>query len=97
MALKTKKKESPQKCRVNFSYSAQDAGAVFLVGDFNQWNESSHPMKKDGTGVWKKTVMLAPGVYEYKFVVDGQWQNDPGNQDCCENTFGTTNSRIRVD
>ncbi|MFZ5573334.1 MAG: isoamylase early set domain-containing protein [Thermodesulfobacteriota bacterium] len=96
MAAKTKNNPEPKR-RVNFVYQAQDANEVYLVGDFNQWNETAHAMKKDSSGLWKKTVMLMPGLYEYKFLVDGQWKNDPANDDCCENAFGTTNSRIQID
>ena len=28
-------------------------------------------------GVWKKTTLLYPGEYEYKFMVDGRWCTDP--------------------
>ena len=36
-----------------------------------------HPMKKSENGDWQKTAMLPAGRYEYKFLVDGQWWNDP--------------------
>ena len=48
------------------------ARVVILMGDFNNWNPKTHPMKEDLTGVWKRIVMLPPGRYEYKFLVDGQ-------------------------
>ncbi len=96
MAAKTKKTPE-KKRRVNFVYQSQEAIEVFVVGDFNQWSETSHAMKKASNGEWKKTVMLEPGTYEYKFLVDGQWKNDPANADCCDNAFGTTNSRIQID
>jgi 5'-AMP-activated protein kinase regulatory beta subunit len=53
-------------------------------------------MKQGKNGVWTKTVMLFPGRYEYKFMVDGQWQNDPGNDQACLNPFGTHNNVIVV-
>jgi hypothetical protein len=49
-------------------------------------------MKKDENGVWKKIVMLTPGRYEYKFLVDGQWRTDPENDQVCFNRFGTRNN-----
>ena len=75
---------------------APSAHEVSLGGDFNNWDAVSHPMKKDAKGVWKKTLVLAPGRYEYKFLVDGRWRNDPKNDKTCSNSFGTINNVINV-
>jgi hypothetical protein len=37
-------------------------------------------------------VILLPGQYEYKFLVDGQWKQDPKNNRICPNKFGTYNN-----
>ena len=37
-------------------------------------------MKNDENGLWSKSVILAPGKYEYKFLIDGEWKEDPGNK-----------------
>lgn len=89
-------REKAKKRRVNFSFEAPDAKVVLLGGDFNQWNANTHPMKKDESGVWKKTVTLEPGRYEYKFLVDGQWRNDPNNDQACANCFGTHNNVLAI-
>lgn len=73
-----------------------DAQWVILEGDFNQWNEKTHPMKKGGGGGWKKFIMVQPGRYEYRFLVDGQWWNDPSNDQVCSNCFGTVNNVLEV-
>jgi len=85
-------KEKTKRQRVMLALEAPDAKEVVLAGDFNKWNAKSHPMKKDKSGVWKRSVMLPPGRYEYKFLVDGQWRNDPKNDKTCPNRFGTRNS-----
>ncbi|MBU1053255.1 MAG: glycogen-binding domain-containing protein [Proteobacteria bacterium] len=84
------------KRRVNFFIEAQKASNVSLMGDFNDWNEKKHPMKKENSEVWKKTIFLNPGRYEYMFLVDGQWQKDPNNGQLCENNFGTHNNYIII-
>jgi 1,4-alpha-glucan branching enzyme len=66
--------------RIDFILDAPHAQSVLLVGTFNDWSLTKHPMKKDAQGQWKKTVMLTPGTHEYKFVVDGQWIEDPKNE-----------------
>ena len=92
---KASSKEKTKKRRVNFSFEAPDANKVVLGGDFNNWNIRAQPMKNEG-GVWKKTVTLEPGRYEYKFLVDGQWRNDPNNTQVCANRFGTHNNVLVI-
>jgi 1,4-alpha-glucan branching enzyme len=84
------------KRRVSFSLEAPHAKQVFLAGDFNTWDPKKHPMKKNADGLWEKTVILAPGTYEYKFIQDGQWIVDPGNDRQCPNRFGTRNCVVVV-
>ena len=93
---KTKPKRKPTRRRVIFSLNTAKAKAVILMGDFNGWNAKAHPMKKDENEVWKKIVMLTPGKYEYKFLVDGRWQTDPDNDKVCFNRFGTRNNILIV-
>jgi 1,4-alpha-glucan branching enzyme len=91
----TIKKEKARK--VDFSFSAPHAECVSIAGDFNDWNTVSHPMKKDKKGIWKTSLSLDPGVYQYNFYVDGEWQNDPNCAEYLENPFGTLNSVKRVE
>lgn len=55
-----------------------DAEEVVLAGSFNAWNPGELFMTKTDNG-WELPYVLAPGNYEYKFVVDGRWITDPGN------------------
>jgi len=77
--------------KVIFEFSAPQAQEVFLAGDFNDWATGMNLMKKDKKGVWKATLPLAPGRYEYRFLVDGQWENDPSCFCCVANQFGSMN------
>jgi 1,4-alpha-glucan branching enzyme len=49
-------------------------------------------MKMDEEGIWRISLALNPGQYEYRFFVDGEWQNDPNCFSPAENPFGTSNS-----
>ena len=80
---------------VQFEFPAPEAMEVYLAGDFNNWDSSGSPMKKDKKGIWKTTLSLNPGRYEYRFRVDGNWENDPVCCDCVPNKFGTQNC-VRV-
>lgn len=77
--------------RIKFELSAPEAKTVSLVGTFNQWNSQANPMKKDKKGIWKSALTLEPGRYEYRFIVDGNWENDPSCSCCVANEFGGKN------
>jgi 1,4-alpha-glucan branching enzyme len=91
-----KTKQGIKQWKVTFSLENTDANEVFLVGDFNEWNPKTHPMKSDGNGTWVRDVIISPGKYEYKFMVDGQWKEDPKNEQQSLNCFGTYNNIINV-
>lgn len=73
---------------------AQD---VHIVGDFNNWSVSnqSRLWQKD-EGVWEKRLFLQPGVYRYKFIVDGKWITDPHNDTIKPNPYGGVDSVLEV-
>lgn len=77
--------------KTEFSLPVPQAMSVFIAGSFNQWDRSSHPLKKNKQGIWKISIPLDPGQYEYRFFVDGEWQNDPNCSPFIENPFGTVN------
>lgn len=54
------------------------ARRVFLSGSFNQWAVSGTVMLKTDSG-WISDLRLQPGIYAYKFIVDGRWQQDENN------------------
>jgi 1,4-alpha-glucan branching enzyme len=79
------------KQKVTFSYKAPEAKAVLLAGDFTGWQQAPLSMKKDKAGLWKKSISLPPGRYEYRLLVDGDWQDDPGCPTRQPNQFGGEN------
>jgi len=54
------------------------AHKVVLAGSFNNWSTNELVMRKTDTG-WELPYIIAPGTYEYKFIVDGKWMTDPAN------------------
>ncbi len=81
---------------VIFVASYPSAGSVQIAGDFNNWQPEKTPMKKASDGSWQARVPLAKGTYHYRFVVDGQWQQDPYNDSTEPNPYGGLNSIIKV-
>jgi 1,4-alpha-glucan branching enzyme len=79
-----------------FSITAPDAMSVALVGDFTHWQQNPVPLKKTGDGVWSVSVKLSPGTHHYRFIVDGEWCDDPECTLQVPNGFGTRNSVRQV-
>lgn len=80
-----------KKLKESFRLEAPAAGAVLLAGDFTGWTTEPIPMKKDQQGCWKATVPLDPGIHEYRFMVDGNWADDPLAPARQANPFGSQN------
>ena len=88
--------KSVKRKRVTFSLTAPGAEDVRLAGTFNNWDIKKHPMKQNEKGIWTKTVIIPPGTYEYKYLVGGEWWNDPENINSRYNEHGTLNSIVVV-
>ena len=74
-----------------FAFKAPATRQVSLAGDFNNWDTNAAPMQKDPDGIWRLSVPLGPGRYEYRFYADGVWQDDPSAQQRAANALGTEN------
>ncbi|MGH7940341.1 MAG: isoamylase early set domain-containing protein [Limisphaerales bacterium] len=79
-----------------FKFRAPDAGSVQLVGDFTHWQEKPITLKKEAGGVWHASVLLSPGEHHYRFLVDGQWRDDPECAVRVPNPFGGQNMMRKV-
>ena len=77
--------------RQTFRFSAPGAMSVLLVGDFTHWQQGGIPMRKGKGGIWTATVSLAPGKHNYRFMVDGEWRDDPECTLRVANPYGTQN------
>lgn len=89
--------KKPGAKNVTFTVRAEKGKMVYLAGCFNKWNPTGKKMTdKKNEGVYTATVKLAPGTYQYKFVIDGTWCADPECADWVQNEHGTLNSVINV-
>jgi 1,4-alpha-glucan branching enzyme len=62
--------------------------SVQLVGDFTHWQEQPISLRKGVDGIWQAAVELPPGDHHYRFLVDGQWHDDPECALHVPNPFG---------
>ena len=73
------------------------ADRIFLVGDFNQWNDTATPMHQGRDGVWRATVDLPHGSsYEFRYLIDGKWTSDSHADGFAQNSFGVSNSVVHA-
>ena len=73
------------------------AQEVCIAGSFNDWHPTVTPMIRLEDGKWAKELALPPGRYEYRFIVDGQWVDDPAATELIPNSFGTANAVLVVE
>ena len=93
-----KKTVAPKKAtkNVTFTVHADKDKAVYVAGEFNDWNPTAKKMAFKA-GVYTATLKLEAGKsYQYKFVIDGTWCADPENANAVPNDQGTFNSVIDV-
>ncbi len=65
----------------DFRVWAPHADSVSVSGDFNDWEESSHPLERCDRGFWSGHIDRLRHEDEYKFVISFEgntyWKNDP--------------------
>ena len=81
---------------VELKLTAPKARSVSVAGTFNGWDSKSNVLSKESGGIWRAFLPLSPGRYEYRFVVDGQWQEDPSAKESAFNPYGGRNSVLVV-
>ncbi|NIU01070.1 MAG: hypothetical protein GWN01_09140 [Nitrosopumilaceae archaeon] len=87
---------NPKTKRISFKISIPEANTVKLVGDFNNWDDSSHPMKKNKNGTWQIKLKLQEGEYQFLYLVDdSSWKTDD-EMPTVKNEFGSENSIVKV-
>ncbi len=90
MAFDNKKKVTKHVFVLNWKGAKQ----IKVCGSFNSWDKAGIPMKDKG-GLWTAEVDLAPGRYEYKYIVDGKWHADPATERVW-NDLGSENSVVNI-
>ena len=72
------------------------ADQVFLVGEFNDWDERATPLAQTRGG-WQVTLdLLANRFYEFRYLIDGRWQTDYRADGLSSNGFGSQNSVVNA-
>jgi 1,4-alpha-glucan branching enzyme len=97
MTRKSRTKNELSRERIqSFCFTAPAARSVQLVGDFTNWQQKPISLQRSGAGVWRTAVALTPGTHQYRFLVDGEWRDDPACQLHVANPFGTQDAVRQV-
>jgi 1,4-alpha-glucan branching enzyme len=84
--------------RVSFGLNSEPGKDVFIAGSFNNWNPRQKRLRDQANnGTYTATMLLSPGRYEYKFIVNDTWCVDPACPDWTTNEYGSLNSVITVE
>jgi 1,4-alpha-glucan branching enzyme len=84
--------------KVVFSLPSEvDAESAVICGDFNEWSDTTHPLRRYKDGHFAVSINLEEGEYRYRFLLDGdRWENDWSADSYVANAFGTEDSFVRV-
>ena len=97
--LKKTLNQSGKTCRVTFTVPAEiGAQEVHLCGEFNDWSETSHPLKRRKDGRFSGTLTLETGRdYRFRYLLDGErWENDEAADTYTPNPYGGDDSVIQL-
>ena len=70
---------------------------VCIMGAFNGWSRSSHPLTRSSEGSWQTELSLPEGQHPYQLVADGIEMPDPANPEKVDNGFGGFNSILTIE
>ena len=91
--------------RAYLDLDAPLATNVYVAGLFNEWDATATPMtRREDDGWWYVELDLFSGRYGYKFVVDGNWIEDPlaeyayrdGNRNTENSQFNPEDRRVET-
>ena len=96
-AAKKCETKKPALKSVTFTVHAEAGQDVRLAGSFTHWETKAKKMTfKKTNGVYSATVKLAPGEYQYKFIIGDKWTTDDQNAEFVPNDKGTFNSKLVI-
>jgi 1,4-alpha-glucan branching enzyme len=99
MSLKKKPLKSKPVCKVTFTLAkeqARDAGNVHLVGEFNEWDITATPMRKQKDGAFTANLDLpSDREYQFRYLIDGEiWISDPEADKFAFSPFGDCENSV---
>ena len=99
MSIKKQYLKRKPVCKVTFRIPetvGKSAGSAHVVGEFNNWEVSSTPMKKLKKGAFTATLSLEKGrQYQFRYLLDNRtWQNDEDADKLVPTPFGDSENSV---
>jgi 1,4-alpha-glucan branching enzyme len=99
MSIKKRYLKRKPVCKVTFRISeelAKSADVAHVVGEFNNWDYYSTPMKKLKKGAFTTTLDLEKGrEYQFRYLLDNcYWQNDGDADKFVPTPFGDSKNSV---
>ena len=93
--------EGGKLCKVTFrlpSVAAPGAKNVCIVGDFNNWNTRSNPMKRQENGDYEISLKFQPRKeYHFRYLIDdSKWENDWNADKYVKSPLGDSDNSVVV-
>lgn len=90
-----------QTCKVKFCLPADLNGnfkKASVVGDFNNWDSTQHPLRKRSNGLYSAIVELPSGQeFQFRYILDGErWENEPEADRQVVSSFGDSHNSVVV-
>lgn len=92
----TVKKSGSEVKQVTITSRMGDARTVSITGDFTDWSGQGIPLRRETGGIWQTSLSLAPGDYQYRLLVNGQWSDHLEAGERIPNPYGSKNCILRV-
>jgi len=83
--------------KVTLTFTGLNTTDLKIAGDFNDWEPDKGVTTSLSNGTISKTFSARPGAYQYRLIVNGNWQKDPTNPNRAINEFGATNSVLIIE
>lgn len=99
MSIKKQYFKNKPVCKVTFTLPKDMAGSadsVSLVGDFNDWNPESTPMKRRKDGAFDATLSLDKNrEYQFRYLLDHTaWENDDSADKYVRSPYGDADNSV---
>jgi 1,4-alpha-glucan branching enzyme len=95
MSIKKQFIKTKPVCKVTFSLDAKEAQTAAVVGDFNNWNPAEGELSKLKNRTFKGAFdMPKDNSYEFKYIVDGAYVNEPEADSFIWNDFANAENSV---
>lgn len=84
-------------CKVKFTFNPENAETVEIFGLNNDWNIAVNMKRKKDGSFWTELNLPKDSEHQFRYRINSiEWYNEPEADSEVPNTFGSTNSYIKL-